>query len=150
MSQEQVFKTDLRSEDMLIVHPKMPTTYKYSNAVDEALRSYGAKTHGSLERRVERLNRFKDVKNREYAAEIRLEQAREDAREEQKRRAEERIRQIYEEEREFNRQEFLRILDDRMASWKPARVCPTHTHKYNLRPRQENGLHLLARAAEMQ
>lgn len=132
-------------DNLLSLSPKMSSTYRYSIAVDEALRSYGAKTHGSLERRVERLNRFKDVKNKNYAAEISLEQSREDMRQQQKRRTEERIRQIYDEEREFNRQEFLRNLKDR-ESWQPPAAC--QEHRYNLRAREENGLHLLCRAIE--
>ena len=45
----------------------------YSMKVNEALERYGAKTHGSLERRVERLKRFTDLKNKQYAAEIQQE-----------------------------------------------------------------------------
>ena len=49
---------------------------QYSIAVNKALESYGASTHGSLERRVERLKRFTDLKNKRYAEEIRLEETR--------------------------------------------------------------------------
>jgi hypothetical protein len=43
----------------------------YSIKVNEALERYGAKTHGSLERRVERLKRFTDMTNKRYAEQIR-------------------------------------------------------------------------------
>jgi hypothetical protein len=43
----------------------------YSNKVNEALERYGAKTHGSLERRVERLKRFTDITNKRYADQVR-------------------------------------------------------------------------------
>lgn len=39
----------------------------YSKKVNEALERYGARTHGSLERRVERLKRFTDMTNKRYA-----------------------------------------------------------------------------------
>ena len=44
-----------------------------STRVNEALERYGAKTFGSLPRRIERLQRFTDIKNNGYAAEIRQE-----------------------------------------------------------------------------
>ena len=112
----------------------MPNTYKYSNSVDEALRSYGARTHGTLERRVERLKRFTDLRNKHYAAEIRLEHAREEAR----RNREYRVGAAID---ELNKREFLNMLD----RWQPPQVC---NHHYNLRSRDENGLHMLAHAAE--
>lgn len=107
---------------------------QYSIAVNKALASFGAKTHGSLERRVERLKRFTDLKNKRFADEIRLEQVREDAREAQKRRTEERIRQLYAEEEAHQEAEI-----------------PTYVSRpsspYNLRPRAD-GLNLLCRAIE--
>jgi hypothetical protein len=112
---------------------------QYSIAVNKALASYGAKTHGSLERRVERLKRFTDLKNKRFAGELRLEQAREDAREAQKRRTEERIRQIYAEEEAHQETEI------------PMYVRRPST-PYNLRsrpgPEPESGLNLLCRAIE--
>lgn len=44
-----------------------------STRVNEALERYGAKTFGSLPRRIERLQRFNDIKNKTYATEIRQE-----------------------------------------------------------------------------
>jgi len=44
--------------------------YVYSMKVNDALERFGAKTHGSLERRVERLKRFTDMKNKQYAKEL--------------------------------------------------------------------------------
>lgn len=44
-----------------------------STRVNEALERYGAKTFGSLPRRMERLQRFTDIKNKTYATEIRQE-----------------------------------------------------------------------------
>lgn len=75
----------------------MSNSYKYSIAVDEALRNYGARTHGSLERRVERLKRFTDMKNKQYAAEIRLEEARR--------------------QHDQSRQDFLKALDTRYNNY---------------------------------
>jgi uncharacterized protein YceH (UPF0502 family) len=99
-------------------HPtvRMTTTYQYSTAVNKALATYGAKTHGSLQRREERLQRFTDVKNRRFAAEIRRESVCEDAREAQKRRAQERIRQIYADEESDNGLHLLcRVLQNEFA-----------------------------------
>jgi hypothetical protein len=45
----------------------------YSKRINEALERYGARTHGSLERRVKRLQRFIDATNKKYAEELRLE-----------------------------------------------------------------------------
>ena len=98
----------------------------YSIKVNQALESYGARTHGSLARRVERLKRFTDMKNRQYAAEIRVEHARMVANQEREERVQRRIREIQEE-------------------GVPVYI-PTHT--YNLRSREENGLNLLWRAIE--
>lgn len=96
----------------------------YSNKVNEALERYGASTHGSLERRVERLKRFTDLKNKRYAAEIRLEDARQRAMEEQEQRVQQRIRELEQE------------------------VEIPMYKGYNLRSRQENGLNLLLQAIE--
>jgi len=99
----------------------------YSIKVNQALESYGARTHGSLARRVERLKRFTDMKNRQYAAEIRLEHARMVANQEREERVQRRIREIQE---------------------VGVPVYTPTSHSYNLRPREENGLNLLWRAIE--
>ena len=52
----------------------MTSNYVTSIKVNEALESYGAKTHGSLERRMERLKRFTDLKNKSYAQQIKQDQ----------------------------------------------------------------------------
>lgn len=44
-----------------------------STRINQALERYGAKTFGSLARRTERLQRFNDIQNKSYAAEIRQE-----------------------------------------------------------------------------
>ena len=106
-------------------HRRMSTTY--SNKVNEALERYGASTHGSLERRVERLKRFTDATNKRYAAEIRLEEARQRAMEEQEERVQQRIRELEQE---------VEIPTYRVITG------------YNLRSRQENGLNLLLQAIE--
>lgn len=72
----------------------MTNSYIYSIKVNEALERYGAKTHGSLARRVERLKRFTDMKNRKYAEEIRLEDARMIANQEREERLKNRIREL--------------------------------------------------------
>lgn len=72
----------------------MTNSYIYSIKVNEALERYGAKTHGSLARRVERLKRFTDMKNRKYAEEIRLEDARMIANQEREERVKNRVRDI--------------------------------------------------------
>jgi hypothetical protein len=48
-------------------------TTQTSTRVNAALENYGAKTFGSLPRRLERLQRFNDVQNRKYAEQIRQE-----------------------------------------------------------------------------
>lgn len=72
-------------------------SYQYSIKVNEALERYGAKTCGSLERRVARLKRFTAMTNRKYADEIRLEDARMMANQEREQRVQNRIREILEE-----------------------------------------------------
>lgn len=101
----------------------------YSNKVNEALERHGASTHGSLERRVERLKRFTDATNKRYAGEIRLEEARQMAMEEQEQRVQQRIREL---EQEVE----IPVYRD------------TTGNRYNLRSRQENGLNLLLQAIE--
>lgn len=73
----------------------MTNSYIYSIKVNEALERYGAKTHGSLARRVERLKRFTDMKNRKYAEEIRLEDARMIANQEREERVKNRIHELH-------------------------------------------------------
>jgi hypothetical protein len=48
------------------------SNYIYSIKVNEALERYGARTHGSLERRIERLKRFTDITNMQYAEQLRV------------------------------------------------------------------------------
>ena len=93
----------------------------YSNKVNEALERYGAKTHGSLERRVERLKRFTDMTNKRYAAQIRLEEARQRAMEEQEERLQQRIRELEQE---------VEIPMVREFEWS---THPNPSHAYNLR-----------------
>lgn len=106
-------------------HRRMSSTY--SRKVNEALERYGAKTHGSLERRVERLKRFTDATNKRYAAQIRIEETRQRVMEEQEQRVQQRIRELEQE----------------------VEIPVYHVITgYNLRPRQENGLSLLLQAIE--
>jgi len=100
-------------------------TYQYSIKVNEALESYGARTHGSLDRRVQRLKRFTDMKNRRYEGELRVEHARMIANQEREDRIRNRVRQLHVEEA-------LR-----------ENTCP-----YNLRSRSAPGLNLLWRAIQ--
>lgn len=72
----------------------MTNSYIYSIKVNEALESYGARTHGSLARRVERLKRFTDMKNKQYADEIKVEHARMMARHEREERVKNRLREL--------------------------------------------------------
>jgi hypothetical protein len=55
-------------------------TTRTSTHVNAALENYGAKTFGSLPRRLERLQRFNDIQNKQYAAEIRQENLEAEAR----------------------------------------------------------------------
>ncbi len=163
-------KTDLCSSCPYPLHPtaRMTNTYQYSIAVDKALASYGAKTHGSLDRRVERLKRFTDLKNKQYADDIKVEHARMIANQEREERMKNRVRDIH-------NQEFLHALDKRygtesgkrlvistgkakegrrnlMCSFNEAALeveIPMATpSRYNLRSRQENGLNLLWQAIQ--
>lgn len=72
----------------------MTNSYLYSIKVNEALERYGAKTHGSLARRVERLKRFTAITNRKYAEDIRLENIRMMANQEREERINNRVRDI--------------------------------------------------------
>lgn len=78
---------------------------------------------------MERLKRFTDATNKRYAAEIRLEDARQRAMEEQEQRVQQRIREL---EQEVEIPTYHVITGNR----------------YNLRSRQENGLNLLLQAIE--
>lgn len=166
----------------------MTNSYIYSIKVNEALERYGAKTHGSLARRVERLKRFTDMKNRKYADEIRLEDARMIANQEREERLKNRVRDILlSGTGKTGRQSVARNLAqefENASGWyamgspnylkntdiakmkketylaEPSQsveipFVPSNTHwvtpeqhRYNLRPRQENGLNLLWRAIQ--
>jgi len=156
----------------------MTNNYQYSIAVDKALESYGARTHGSLARRVDRLKRFTDMKNRKYAEDIRLEHARMMANQEREERVQRRIREIYSEEKTapvFLRRNLKKEFDN-VSGWhamgspnylknmdtikmkKDAYLweaqqeveIPTTPSRYNLRPRRESahGLNLLWQAIQ--
>lgn len=71
----------------------MTNSYLYSIKVNEALERYGAKTHGSLVRRVERLKRFTAITNHKYAEDIRLENIRMMANQEREERINNRVRE---------------------------------------------------------
>lgn len=124
----------------------MSSNYAYSIKVNEALQSYDARTHGPLARRVERLKRFTDMKNKRYADEINIEHARMMANQEREDRVRNRVREIYD-------QEFLDAIDtrERRLAFRPGNsfneaMTPS---PYNLRPRPENyGMDLLASAIE--
>lgn len=109
----------------------MTSSYQYSIKVNEALESYGARTHGSLARRVERLKRFTDMKNRQYAEEMRVDHARMVANQEREERLKNRIREIE------GAPVFLRR---NLRRSRPRVVERRPSHSYNLRPR---GLDLL-------
>lgn len=152
----------------------MTNSYIYSIKVNEALERYGAKTHGSLARRVERLKRFTDITNRKYADEIRLEDARMIANQEREERVKNRVRELHAPvflKRNLRRnlaQEFENASGwyamgspnylkntDTIKMKKEAYLAepsqtveiPT-THTYNLRSREDNGLNLLWRAIQ--
>lgn len=111
---------------------RMTSGYQYSIKVNEALESYGARTHGSLARRVERLKRFTDMKNRQYAEDIRVDHARMVANQEREERIQRRVRQIESDAPVFLRRNLRRS--------RPQVVERRPSHCYNLRPR---GLDLL-------
>ena len=110
----------------------MSSSYAYSVKVNEALESYGAKTHGSLERRVERLKRFNEQKNRRFETQIRAEHARMVANQEREERVRNRIREV---EEPIRRHQEVSL--------------PVTTAPYNLRSRDpEYGMNLLCRAIQ--
>ena len=126
----------------------MTNSYLYSIKVNEALQSYGARTHGSLARRVERLKRFTDMKNKQYAAEIRLEHARMMANQEREERVQNRIREIQKQSAPV----FLRRNLKKVSIAEPQQEVeiPMTPSRYNLRPRRESahGLNLLWQAIQ--
>lgn len=148
----------------------MTNSYLYSMKVNEALERYGAKTHGSLARRVERLKRFTAVTNKKFANEIRLENARMMANQEREERVQRRIQKesapvfLKRNLRRNLDQEFLNTMDDHIMrktingktySWpappepsQSVEIPTTPSHSYNLRSRKENGLNLLWRAIQ--
>jgi len=127
----------------------MTNSYQYSIKVNEALERYGAKTCGPLERRVERLKRFTEMKNNAYAAGLRVDDARMIANQEREYRVKNRVREIY-------NQEFLAAIDKRdgvrrnlLQEFNEAIEEADTPSRYNLRPRTENyGMNLLATAIE--
>lgn len=145
----------------------MTNSYLYSIKVNDALESYGAKTHGSLARRVERLKRFTDQKNKSYADELKIEHARMMANQEREERVQNRVR-------ELSAPVFLRRNLKKSNQWyamgspnylkntdtvkmkkeaylaEPSQTVeiPMTSHSYNLRPRQESGLNLLWQAIQ--
>ena len=134
----------------------MTNNYQYSIKVNEALERYGAKTCGSLDRRVARLKRFTAMTNQKYADEIRLEDARMMAREERQQRVEKRVREILEETEQkaqprgrINRSLLPEF--DRMATRSQTRYVEEEQEveiptPYNLRSRstpEMNGMELL-------
>lgn len=123
---------------------------QYSIKVNDALERYGARTHGSLARRVERLKRFTDIKNRKYADEIRLENVRMMANQERDERVKNRVHEIRKSAPVFLRRnlkkEFDKVADEPQQEVEiPMTSSPS---RYNLRPRKENGLNLLWRAIQ--
>jgi hypothetical protein len=154
----------------------MNSNYAYSIKVNEALRSYGARTHGSLDRRVERLKRFTDMKNRQYADEIKIEHARMMANQEREERVKNRVREL-QSPPVFLRRNLKKEFDN-AAGWyamgSPNYLKNTNTikmkkeaylaepsqqveipmtsrrpsHSYNLRSRQESGLTALWQAIQ--
>lgn len=144
----------------------MSSNYQYSIKVNEALERYGAKTSGSLARRVERLKRFTATTNKKYADDLKLDHARMMANQEREERVQKRIQQAYDEEktapvflrRNLRRnldQDFLNVMDKREEALERNReahqeveIPMTPRHSYNLRSRQENGLNLLWQAIQ--
>lgn len=138
----------------------MTNAYLYSIKVNEALERYGAKTHGSLNRRVERLKRFTDLKNKQYAEEIRLEDARMIANQEREERVKNRLRVPSPRRKSsgwhaMGSPNYLKDTDTikmkkeaYLAEAQQEVEIPTTSHSYNLRPREETGLNLLWRAIQ--
>ena len=126
----------------------MASNYQYSIKVNEALESYGARTSGDLARRVERLKRFTDIKNRRYASQLRLEHARMVANQEREERVRNRVHEVVlNGTGKSGRQSVIRNLENEFSNTEQEVEVPT-THNYNLRSRDENGLHLLWRAIQ--
>ena len=148
----------------------MTNSYLYSIKVNEALERYGAKTHGSLARRVERLKRFTAITNRKYAEDIRLENIRMMANQEREERINNRVRELHapvflkrnlRKQVENNSGWYAMGSPNYMKNTNIAKMkkeaylaepsqtveIPT-THSYNLRPREENGLNILWRAIQ--
>lgn len=150
----------------------MSSNYAYSIKVNEALERYGAKTHGSLARRVERLKRFTDITNRKYAEEVRLEDARMIANQEREERVKNRMRELQSPpvflrrnlKKEFDNvsgwhamgsPNYLKNTDTikmkkEAYTWEAQQEVeiPATSHSYNLRSREENGLNLLWQAIQ--
>ena len=122
---------------------RMASNYQYSIKVNEALESYGARTSGDLARRVERLKRFTDLKNKRYANDLRLEHARMVANQEREERTRNRVREVVlSGTGKSGQQSVVRNLENELQQEVPR-------HDYNLRSREEeNGLHLLWRAIQ--
>lgn len=115
----------------------------YSIKVNEALESYGAKTYGSLPRRVERLKRFTDIKNRRYADEIRLEHARMMANQEREERVQNRMTAPV-----FLRRNLKKEFDAVAEASQEVEIPIATPSRYNLRSRKESGLQILFRAIQ--
>jgi hypothetical protein len=125
----------------------MTNTYQYSIKVNEALESYGAKTHGSLARRVERLKRFTDLKNKRYADDMKVEHARMIANQEREERIQNRVRELQSPPVFLRRN--LRKVEAVQEIELPIYVRPASS-PYNLRSRSNSyhGLNLLCEAIE--
>jgi len=120
----------------------------YSIKVNEALERYGAKTCGTLERRVERLKRFTGLKNKRYAEELKIEHARMMANQEREERVQNRIREIEQEGVHYGRRLVIstgKAKEGRRVTMaepcQEADVPMAPSSPYNLRSR--NGLNLL-------
>ena len=109
---------------------RMTNNYQYSIKVNEALESYGARTHGNLARRVERLKRFTELKNRAYAEEIRIEHARMMANEEREERVRNRVREMTGTGKTGRRSAIQEV------------AVPTTQSRYNLRSRSNSDFSL--------
>lgn len=131
----------------------MTNNYQYSIKVNEALERYGAKTCGTLARRVERLKRFTDMKNNAYADEIKVEHARMIANQEREERMKNRIREIATEGTRYGRRANAggarrNLLPEFKEASQEADV-PMTPSRYNLRSRANDyGLQLLLTAIE--
>ncbi len=126
----------------------MTNNYQYSIKVNEALESYGARTHGNLARRVERLKRFTELKNRAYAEELRVEHARMMANQEREERVKNRVREIMcDGTGKTGRRSVMRNLADEVEIPMIDEPSPS---RYNLRSQRNSthGLNLLWRAIQ--